>query len=241
MPMSGHYPSYPSTSALPPQAAPLSRSTEKLEEDRLSATEVRRENASDRDRLRNSPPPLFGIDPRAASDIRVPLRSRTADTHHSDRARAGIDWIVPQMAEKVLKRSVGDRLEPTLARAHLERAKYEAKARMTGYALNAAIGLQVLLGTLTTGLSVAFTDAKKASVVTTVLGGLSTLVASYLARARGSNEPELSITRVKDLEQFIRECQAFQMDQGHVTTGEHDDQLQSFRTRFEELLGNGSG
>ena len=34
------------------------------------------------------------------------------------------------------------------------------------------------------------------------LGGLATLVASYMARARGSGEPELSITRVKDLEQF---------------------------------------
>jgi len=47
-----------------------------------------------------------------------------------------------------------------------------------------------------------------------LLGGLSTIVASYLARARGSNEPELSITRVNDLEQFIRECRAFQMDFG---------------------------
>ncbi|KAG6910265.1 hypothetical protein DXG01_012077 [Tephrocybe rancida] len=73
------------------------------------------------------------------------------------------------------------------------------------------------------------------------LGGLSTLVASYLARARGSNEPELSITRVKDLEQYIREADAFHMDYGHITTDEQDHRLFRFRERFEELLGNASG
>jgi hypothetical protein len=73
------------------------------------------------------------------------------------------------------------------------------------------------------------------------LGGLATLVASYLARARGSNEPELSIARVKDLEQFIRECQAFQMDRGHIMGDKFDHQLEIFRHRFEELLGNANG
>jgi len=74
-----------------------------------------------------------------------------------------------------------------------------------------------------------------------LLGGFSTLVASFLARARGSNEPELSITRVKDLEQFIRECQAFKMDYGHVLGDKYDNELHVFRNRFEELLGNANG
>ena len=73
------------------------------------------------------------------------------------------------------------------------------------------------------------------------IGALATLVASYLARARGSNEPELSITRTKDLEQFIRECQSFTMDYGHVSGTEYDSELIRFRTRFEELLGNANG
>lgn len=75
-------------------------------------------------------------------------------------------------------------------------------------------------------------------------GGLSTIVASYLARARGSNEPELSIARCKDLEQFIRECLAFQMDSGHMVASAHpecDERLEDFRRRFEELLGNANG
>lgn len=48
---------------------------------------------------------------------------------------------------------MGERLQPTLDMAQIEREKYATKAKLTGYALNAAIGLQVLLGSLTTGLS----------------------------------------------------------------------------------------
>jgi len=39
-------------------------------------------------------------------------------------------------------------------------------------------------------------------------------VASYLARVRGSGEPGLSIARVKDLEQFLRDAELFIMDHG---------------------------
>ena len=70
---------------------------------------------------------------------------------------------------------------------------------------------------------------------------MSIIVASYLARARGSNEPELSITRVKDLEHFIRNCEAFQMDHGHVIGDELDDKLNGLRDEFEALLGNANG
>lgn len=41
-----------------------------------------------------------------------------------------------------------------------QRDKYSRQARMTGYALNAAIGLQVLFGSLTTGLSAVATSGK---------------------------------------------------------------------------------
>ena len=66
-------------------------------------------------------------------------------------------------------------------------------------------------------------------------------MASYLARARGSNEPELSITRCKDLDQFIRECEAFQMDHGHMIGHDFDNDIIGFRRKFEELLGNANG
>ena len=57
---------------------------------------------------------------------------------------------------------------------------------------------------------------------------------------------ELSTSRVKDLEQFIRECEAFKMDHGHRGEGwgsgdELEKELERLRGRFEELLGNASG
>ena len=70
------------------------------------------------------------------------------------------------------------------------------------------------------------------------IGGLSTLVASFLARMRGSGEPELSQLRTKDLEQFLRECDSFQMDRGHILGNEEDQTLDDFRKRLEDILGN---
>ncbi|KAK7018611.1 carbamoyl-phosphate synth [Favolaschia claudopus] len=128
-------------------------------------------------------------------------------------------------------RTIQERIEPTLEHAKSERIRCELKARLTGYALNIAIGLQVLFGALTTGVAAA-TTGRSTSIATSVLGGMTTLVASYLARARGSNEPELSITRVKDLDQLIRECEILMMDYGTVTGNEHDPALTRLRERF---------
>ncbi|KAN0078160.1 hypothetical protein V8E55_010217 [Tylopilus felleus] len=157
---------------------------------------------------------------------------------------SGIDWIVPVENKNGARRTVGERLQPTIDHATVERDKYAKKALFTGYALNIAIGLQVFLGALTTGLAAAVTSGRQAQVSTATLGGLATLVASYMARARGSGEPELSITRVKDLEQFLRECKAFQMDHAHeYGTPENrlSERLEDLRQRFEELLGNANG
>ncbi|KJA19822.1 hypothetical protein HYPSUDRAFT_204256 [Hypholoma sublateritium FD-334 SS-4] len=141
----------------------------------------------------------------------------------------------------VIHGSIQDRLSKTIESAESERNKYAARARATGLALNVAIGLQVLLGSLTTGLSAVATRGKSSAVATTILGALATLVASYLARARGSNEPELSITRTKDLEHFLRECNNFSDDHANYIGHDLDNQLDNFRRRFEELLGNANG
>ncbi|KAJ7280307.1 hypothetical protein C8J57DRAFT_1302239 [Mycena rebaudengoi] len=156
--------------------------------------------------------------------------------------RSELDWIVPVQPSRdpVRPKTVEERLQPTIQAARIEREKYELKAKMTGWSLNVAIGLQVALGSLTTGLSAA-TSGRQTSIATTILGGLSTVVASYLARARGSNEPELSITRCKDLEQYIRECEAFLLDFGHTTDNKYDDKIFGLRERFEDLLGNANG
>lgn len=82
------------------------------------------------------------------------------------------------------------------------------------------------------------TYERQTSIMTAILGGISTIVASYLARARGSNEPENSLSKIRDLEQFIRDLEAFRLDHGHVSGDKHDTEISRFRARFEELLGN---
>ncbi|KAJ7133181.1 hypothetical protein C8R44DRAFT_21858 [Mycena epipterygia] len=184
------------------------------------------------------PPPPPGVVLTGPEPSHFP---RQSTYNGSQRRLTELDWILPVEPKREARpKTLQERLLPTVETARAERVKYELKAKLTGYALNIAIGLQVLLGSLTTGLSVV-TTGRQTSIMTTILGGLSTVVASYLARSRGSNEPELSIIRCKDLEQFIRECEIFMLDFGHISGNEHDEKLTALRDRYEELLGNGNG
>ncbi|KAI9463879.1 hypothetical protein HD554DRAFT_2026866 [Boletus coccyginus] len=170
--------------------------------------------------------------------VRVSSRRQTlisnAGLPAANQNTPGIDWIVPVKEKGELRRTVGERLQPTIDNAVIERDKYAKKALWTGYALNIAIGLQVFFGALTTGIAAAVTSGRQAS-------GFSTMVASYMARARGSGEPEVAIARVKDLEQFLREVRAFQMDHAHEYSTPENGlgiRLEDMRRRFEEMLGN---
>ncbi|EJF60823.1 hypothetical protein DICSQDRAFT_13100, partial [Dichomitus squalens LYAD-421 SS1] len=75
-----------------------------------------------------------------------------------------------------------------------------------------------------------------------ILGGMSTLAASYLAKARGSNEPEASTIRARELESYIRDLQAFVLDHGHLAGPavgpEHEAMIARYRRRFEEIMGH---
>ncbi|PCH34674.1 hypothetical protein WOLCODRAFT_78520 [Wolfiporia cocos MD-104 SS10] len=135
--------------------------------------------------------------------------------------------------------TVRDRLRPTLEDADFELAKARRRARITGYALNACIGAQVVFGAITTGVAAASTSGHQTSIAVAVLGGMSTLAASYLARARGSGEPERSAIRVKELEHFKRECDAYILDNGHHIGPEYDSAVMRYRRRLEEILGDG--
>ena len=52
--------------------------------------------------------------------------------------------------------------------------------------------------------------------MTSILGGAGTVVASYLAHAKGTDKLEIYQKRVVDLEKFIRECEGFIKDYGEV-------------------------
>ncbi|RDX50765.1 hypothetical protein OH76DRAFT_1348570 [Lentinus brumalis] len=146
--------------------------------------------------------------------------------------------ILSQVSTTITReRTVGERIEPTLNSAREEKVKAERQAKIHGWALNVAIGAQVLLGALTTGVAAA-TTGRQTSIATTVLGGLSTMAASYLAKARGSGEPEESTRKAQDLNSFVRDCEAFMLDHGHKTGPDHDDMIMRYRRRFEEIMGN---
>ena len=107
------------------------------------------------------------------------------------------------MTMQVSAPTIRERLEPTVIIAEKELERYTRTAQLYSLALNVAIGLQVLIGALITGVAAATSNPRAAQVSTSVLGGLSTLVASFLARARGSGEPELSRERARDLQKVL--------------------------------------
>ncbi|KAI6012201.1 hypothetical protein EDC04DRAFT_2579988 [Pisolithus marmoratus] len=173
--------------------------------------------------------------PTARSRDGHPRMPRRATVLRPATNASEIDWIVPvdKPVGVQLRKTFGERIQPTIDAAKAERQK--ANNRATNYALNIAIGLQVFLGALTTGVAAAVSTGKQAS-------GLSTLVASYLARARGSGEPEVSGLRVRDLDHFLRDCEAFKLDHAHETTdGQLENQIHEFRQRLEIILGGASG
>ena len=86
-------------------------------------------------------------------------------------------YILNFNLKEVGRHTVGDRLKPTLDVAIAERDKSSSNAKWTGITLNVAIGLQVLLGSLTTGLS-----ALSASGGKSVNIFLTTTTMAYLTR-----------------------------------------------------------
>ncbi|KAH9170009.1 hypothetical protein EDB89DRAFT_2230957 [Lactarius sanguifluus] len=142
--------------------------------------------------------------------------------------------------DPIREKTVALRLKPTIDSATEERDKAAQKAKWTGLALNIALGLQVLMGALTTALGAAL-SGKNTSVAISILGGASTFVASYLARMRGSNEPQTSLLRAKALSHFLREIHAFALDHGHEVGREWDDKVNGFRLGLENMLGNQPG
>ena len=83
---------------------------------------------------------------------------------------------------------------------------------------------------------------RQAQIATSVLGGMSTLTASYLAKARGSGEPERAENKLRDLENFVREVDAAILDHGHIVSSgdregrEWDKMIQRYRDRYEQIM-----
>ncbi|KAI0339253.1 hypothetical protein BDW22DRAFT_612372 [Trametopsis cervina] len=119
----------------------------------------------------------------------------------------------------------------------LSRHRKSLRSKITTWSLNIAILVQILLGAFTTGIAAAGTG-RSGGIAIAILGGLSTLSASYLAKARGSGEPEASSLRLRDLENYVRELEGVILDRGHMVGPENNTLVDAFRTKFEEIMGN---
>lgn len=170
--------------------------------------------------------------------IRVSRVHRRPTNTYADSEMA---WHAPDDRDTHRERSVGQRVDPTISAARAEFFKATHKAQLTGWAQNIAIALQVLIGALTTALGAALSGKKTSSVAISMLGGASTLVASYLARTKGTNEPEASKYRARALDHFLREIEAFDLDHGHEMGNKWDEKISGFRLGLERILGNNPG
>ncbi|KAK0429747.1 hypothetical protein EV421DRAFT_1946385 [Armillaria borealis] len=159
-----------------------------------------------------------------------------------------LDWIVPYES-KIHVKSVEERIIPTIIAAELERKKYVEHAIMKGYTMNIAIGIQLLVGALTTAISALVTGTRDAISITIVLPILVFIILparGYIERLQQHSspepedrtKPERSLMVARDLEQFIRECKAFLVDFGSSTEDVHKREVQRLRNRFEEILGD---
>ncbi|KAI9455703.1 hypothetical protein BJY52DRAFT_1188255 [Lactarius psammicola] len=171
------------------------------------------------------------------SDSETVQQTRDDTVHLADHFATGAS---PSSFDQYSDGTVGARLQPSVNVAKAESKKATQTALLTEWFLNCAIGLQVLIGALTTALG-ATLSGKNTSVAISVLGGAATLVATCLARMRSSNEPEFSRLRAKDLDQFLREITAFQLDYGKETGHERDEQINAFRQGLEKMLGSRQG
>lgn len=167
-------------------------------------------------------------------------------SRRASRLMSGQDWLVgvPVVEQPPKRKTLEDRLKPTVESATAERNKVQKRASQQSILINGAIALQVIAGALTTG--VAASGSRNIGTAVAALGGLSTILASYLAKVRGSGEPELSTVRTRELNSFLREVETFIMDHGDKTGEDYDEQVSSFRERFEMIIktdaeGSGGG
>ncbi|KZS87887.1 hypothetical protein SISNIDRAFT_460485 [Sistotremastrum niveocremeum HHB9708] len=158
-----------------------------------------------------SPSPVFTPPIRTSSSSMGSAKTIAVDIHpYPSSTKAEIKHTeFPQ-------HTVAARLAPVLDAARRTRQKASRKARHAEHSLNLAIGLQIVIGALTAGLS-AVTPGRSTQIMNAILGIFATIVSGFLARMRGSGQPELSINTKRDMDKLIRDIEAFIVDWGHKT------------------------
>ncbi|KAG8745949.1 hypothetical protein FRC12_014409 [Ceratobasidium sp. 428] len=78
-------------------------------------------------------------------------------------------------------------------------------------------------------------QSEQTRLATAGLGSLGTITAAILARAKGTNQPELAETHSRDLERFIGQCELFVDDVGSATGPDIDSQVMEFVRQFDAI------
>ena len=131
--------------------------------------------------------------------------------------------IIQQPMEKqsVRRRTIEERMQPTLLAARHFSTGYKRQAWISGYLLNAALGVQLLVGAFIVGIaaivpsspspspsasggSSSEQDSRRWVIAIIVLGGVSIVLTGVMARLIGNGEPERSWGRVRELEKVRR-------------------------------------
>jgi len=138
------------------------------------------------------------------------------------------------MLEKEVNNTVKERLNDTLMAADAEQKKYAKRAFLAAWAINIATFAQIASNAIITGLS-ASTSNRHAQLGVSAMGAINTVISSFLVRVRGTNEPARSKTHAENLEKYIRELNAFILDEGKSRDRKWDNKIWEFRREFDRL------
>ncbi|KAG8690331.1 hypothetical protein FRC11_012331 [Ceratobasidium sp. 423] len=131
-------------------------------------------------------------------------------------------------------RTAQERLQPYIDQAR-KRQRYQfILTKIIKYGINIIIFAQILVGALVTIISV-LKPTEGTRIATAVLGAVSTFTASVLARAKGTNQPELAESHARELEKFVGECQLFAADAGNTLGPDIDAGVMEFVERFNQV------
>lgn len=149
--------------------------------------------------------------------------------------RSPTNIVVANPPRRVSKRTARERLQPYIEKA-TKRYQYQYRLRQViKYGINFIIFLQILVGALVTIVSVVEPN-QKTRIVTAVLGAVSTFTASVLARAKGTNQPQIAESHARELDKFIGDCQRYIDDMGDDSFGpDVDEKVEEFAQRFEDI------
>ncbi|KAG8717857.1 hypothetical protein FRC08_006499 [Ceratobasidium sp. 394] len=113
----------------------------------------------------------------------------------------------------------------------VSKQKYQYRlAKLIAWSLNVIIILQVIFSALVTVVT-SLEPTPRTRIASVVLGALATVTASLVARAKGTNQPELAETHAKDLEKFIARCRLFIKEAGSAS----GDQIKEGVMKLVEL------